>query len=257
MRGDSDDVPNAIWLTDVSRPVNGNNPNSYPADAIAWQPGTGRFALSGESGVQLVDPNTHAVLWQQANGNNGSPWPFTFSPDGRRIVGARGPNVVVYDAATGEELMALREFEEQISALAFSHNGHMLIVGAKDDSVRCYNGTPLIRTPPGPVGPAELSNRAVAILTGEVRGISGWSKGSDKTHDLSVRVERIQKDEMDEFVPNESVTIRFNGKQALPRLLGYRARFYLAKKSDEVWTLVDSDNGMVRLGDDAGPFRVH
>jgi WD40 repeat protein len=223
---------------------------------IAWQPGTGRIATTDGSVWRLIETDTGKELWQRRDLENyRPPNPLAFSPDGRRLVAGRGTNVIVHDSATGDEILSLREFQNTpITAVAFSNSGGMLFVGANDGSVRCYNGTPLKRTPSKPIGPLGLYNQAAAILTGDVRRSVPTADG----YDLEVIVESIQKDDSGELIPSDRVKIKYyrpgpknvasldeNGLRATRVVLDGRVRFYLASKSNNVWTTVYPGNSVV------------
>jgi RNA polymerase sigma factor (sigma-70 family) len=92
-------------------------------------------------------------LWDVASGKEraclrlpaGSQWTntVTFSPDGKRVAAAGGPNsltctVLVWDAATGKELLSIRVFDGRITALEFSPDGRTL-AGANYESIRLWD----------------------------------------------------------------------------------------------------------------------
>jgi WD40 repeat protein/serine/threonine protein kinase len=236
-----------------ANPTRRSSNSGFPADwrygevsatAIAWQPETRRIATTNGSVWRLVGTDTGSQIWQRRDLDSyRPPNPLAFSPDGRRLAAGRGTQVVVHDAATGDELLSLREFQNSpITAVAFSHSGDLLFVGAKDGSVRCYNGTPLKRTPSTPIGPPDLYNRAAAILTGEV-----WSAyRGDRGYEVEVIVESIQKDELNEFLPGDRVYIHHNrSKEETPLDFQGRVRFYLATKYKNVWTTVHPGDSAV------------
>src|SRR5439155_1928517 len=75
----------------------------------------------------------------------GSQWTntVTFSPDGKRVASAGGPNsltaaVLVWDAATGKELLSIPMNDGRITALAFAPDGRTL-AGANYEAVRLWD----------------------------------------------------------------------------------------------------------------------
>jgi RNA polymerase sigma factor (sigma-70 family) len=92
-------------------------------------------------------------LWDIASGREraylrlpaGSQWTntVTFSPDGKRVAAAGGPNsltaaVLVWDTATGKELLSIPMRDGRITALEFSPSGRTL-AGANYEAVRLWD----------------------------------------------------------------------------------------------------------------------
>ena len=72
---------------------------------------------------------------------------LTFSPDGRWLVTASwddrggrslGDTVVVWEAATGRELLNLRGKIEEMHSVAFGPEGTRLVAGDRDGTVRVW-----------------------------------------------------------------------------------------------------------------------
>jgi eukaryotic-like serine/threonine-protein kinase len=114
----------------------------------AWSPDGSRLAVGyrparGVGMLKVYDPATGAELFAVEDpagtaANRGVTAPV-YSPDGRRIAGhlttiARGlntaPEVRVWDAATGKELLTLKSTGTESSALAFTRDGYQLIEAA-------------------------------------------------------------------------------------------------------------------------------
>lgn len=90
----------------------------------------GKFIATAEEGrpVHLWDAATGRVL-RDLSGNSRLTKALAFSPDGRTLAAA-GDEVLGWDAATGRELLRVRDGEsESYHALAFSPDGKMLAVG--------------------------------------------------------------------------------------------------------------------------------
>jgi WD40 repeat protein len=63
-----------------------------------------------------------------------------FSPDGSRIVTASLDKTVrIWDAATGKEIMVLRDHENSVEAAAFSPDGTRIVTASIDKTVRIWD----------------------------------------------------------------------------------------------------------------------
>ena len=84
-------------------------------------------------------------LWDVATGNPGPSWRFhwvssvSFSPDGTTLASASGFNVVLWDAATGEEIATLEGHITVVNMVSFSPDGTTLASGARDNTVRLWD----------------------------------------------------------------------------------------------------------------------
>jgi WD40 repeat protein len=110
------------------------------ASDLILRPKSSQAALSFPSGVGLADLSAGGRGDWERGLIPSLGRPFVFSPDGQRIVGARGSHLVISHSDEREELLSLRESDANITAVAFSNDGHLLFAGAKDGTVRCYNG---------------------------------------------------------------------------------------------------------------------
>jgi WD40 repeat protein len=116
----------------------GDYQRAVPGDVKVWDARTGQelFTLRGHA---------HCV------------WNVGFSPDGKRLASASGPRtnsgrgksgeVKVWDMATGQEVLSLREFDRAALGVAFSPDGHHLAASSADGTVRVWDGTPLAEAP--------------------------------------------------------------------------------------------------------------
>jgi WD40 repeat protein len=80
----------------------------------------------------LPRPPVPAIkIWRVADGQLERTLPgqisVSFSPDGRRLAGARDKNVVVWNAATGEELRTLSGLNEPVLRVRFADGGRQVV----------------------------------------------------------------------------------------------------------------------------------
>jgi WD40 repeat protein len=68
-----------------------------------------------------------------------------FSPDGKRLItaGGWGGAIKVWDLTTSQETLTLKGHTRTVTGLAFDSDGHRLISGSADGTVRFWNATPL------------------------------------------------------------------------------------------------------------------
>jgi WD40 repeat protein len=115
-------------------------------NSVAFSP-DGKLLAAGGSW------DRQAEVWDLATGRRlftvrtGGVTRLTFSPDGRWLVTASwddrggrslGDTVVVWEAATGRELLNFRGKIEEVHSVAFSPDGTRLVAGDRDGMVRVW-----------------------------------------------------------------------------------------------------------------------
>jgi WD40 repeat protein len=141
-----------------------------------------------------------------SDGTMGGLYRVVFSPDGRRLAGAsfHGGSVKVWDARTGQELLALAAHTSQVHGLAYSADGRRLVTS--DGEIHVWDaasGQPIltIKDPDGYSGAVALSpdgtgiaaayparDKSYVIKLWDARTrqvIRTWKHGSDQTDDLA------------------------------------------------------------------------
>jgi WD40 repeat protein len=80
----------------------------------------------------------------------GGSYRVAFSPDGQRLAAYSGADVIVWDAQTGRELVALKGHTGDVKSITFSPDGSRLATAANDATVRVWdaqNGHELMTLP--------------------------------------------------------------------------------------------------------------
>jgi len=121
-------------------------------DAISWSPDSTRLAVTVvTSGERLVVTR----VWDVANGrevlsrsasketNVNRMHALAWSPDGARVASAENGSVIVWDAATGKEMLAIpgNDGDNPIHAVAWSPDGTRLASGWSDESVKVWDSS--------------------------------------------------------------------------------------------------------------------
>jgi eukaryotic-like serine/threonine-protein kinase len=160
----------AVWglafSPDGQRIVTGAGDRGYgPGEVIVWDALTGLEILSLPSevgnvrdvafspdGKRIVTASTsgaapNARVWDAATGQpllaidrRMSLKSVAFSPDGDRIV-TGGDNVaIVWDAATGQQLLSLKGHKDSITSVAFSQDGRRILTSSADHTTKVWHG---------------------------------------------------------------------------------------------------------------------
>lgn len=114
------------------------------ANAVAFSPDGGRVVTGGNNGLGVWDVATGRRLLRFGAGRIDG---VAFSPDGRRIASAHmSKEVIVWDAATGQQLARMTGHTGRVLSVAFSPDGRVVASGAEDGAARLWDagtGAPL------------------------------------------------------------------------------------------------------------------
>jgi WD40 repeat protein/serine/threonine protein kinase len=179
----------------------------YEVLSVAFSPDGQRIVTGG--------PDARAKVWEAASGKElrtlrarNEINSVAFSPDGRRIATGSGYSnylaVQVWDAESGEELLAFNGHNDQVRSVAFSPDGQRLVTGSLDGTAKLWElGTrEKLLTPGGKfVSSAAFSHDGQRIATGCEDGtvkVWGTASGQDllnfKAHSLMIRVVAFSPD---------------------------------------------------------------
>jgi WD40 repeat protein len=62
-----------------------------------------------------------------------------FSPDSKTLAWAEGPNIILWDVASGKELAAFEGHTADVAGLVFSPDGKLLATGSADKTVKLFD----------------------------------------------------------------------------------------------------------------------
>jgi WD40 repeat protein len=196
-----------------------------PITVMAFSPDGGQIAFATyENEVRLLNPTTgqERMLqrYEDRQGEDLGIFSLEFSPDGRFLASASelAPNVSLWDVATGQKRI-LRGYEDGLGSLAFSPQGHLLVTGGLDHSLRFWsldgierrridlggNGVRLLRFSPDgatlfTVGERESLIRVWDARTGAARGALTGHDGDVKSIAISADGKRLASASEDQTV---------------------------------------------------------
>jgi WD40 repeat protein len=107
--------------------------------ALAFGP-DGRLAVAQMGGhITLWDADRRRCSVPRLIGHSAMVWSLAFTPDGTRLASAsRDMTVKLWDTASGQEVLTLRDFASEVSGVAFSPDGRRLVTTDLGGSVRLY-----------------------------------------------------------------------------------------------------------------------
>ncbi|HEY6565411.1 MAG TPA: hypothetical protein VIY86_12995, partial [Pirellulaceae bacterium] len=131
-RGDSTIYRSGGHITLWRLPA-GTELRSYPlgGSGFAVTPDLRLAAVSG----RVVELKDGQELWNRT----GDARPLAFSPDGKLLAGADGDDILLWDAATGQEVDRLVGHQSGVNSLVFWPDGKKLASGSSDRTIRIWD----------------------------------------------------------------------------------------------------------------------
>jgi WD40 repeat protein len=121
---------------------------------VAFSPDGRRLATGSEENTVIIrDVETGVECLTLRGKHSGEVYAVAFSPidDGRLIATAGEDSAVkVWDSRTGKLIHSFRGHEGLVSSLAFSRDGHHLVSGSRDTTVKVWDVTQLSESERGP-----------------------------------------------------------------------------------------------------------
>ena len=142
---------------------------------VDWCRNTSRLATAGSNGTVTVRDSLGSLLWQKESGQSVAE--VRWSPDGSQLASAENGSIVIWEAATGNQIKTLDEIREENRSIDWSPDGTRLVSGSTN-SVAIWDtasGRVAIKLPIGGVKCVRWNPDGKRIAAGaEFNGVFVW-----------------------------------------------------------------------------------
>jgi len=209
----------------------GTELRSYPlgGSGFAVTPDLRLAAVSG----RVVDLKDGQELWNRT----GDARPLAFSPDGKLLAGADGDDILLWDAATGQEVDRLVGHNSGVNSLVFWPDGKKLASASSDRTIRIWDLP--TRTCVDTLRGHRKQVGQVALMPDHQTLVSGGQDGSLCLWDTSVNHPRRPRIDIPDkvrawaFEADSKSVVTFNSRGRVTRWKG--ANFELPEPLLETW----------------------
>ena len=183
-----------VLLATANAPGTCHAPRGSPVCSVAFSPDGQKLVTGSDdgtakvwemvSGKELLTLKGHSlrVQWVADSPDDVRAEAFTpddvhwvaFSPDGQRIAASGGPEVKVWDAASGKELLVMKKERAEMLSVAFSPDGRRIVTGSYDGVATVWDAAsgqpPLsLQGHTGPISNVAFSPNSQQIFTASPR----------------------------------------------------------------------------------------
>lgn len=131
---------------EVTRTLTGNSEYFFPA-GVAFSPDGSQVAVSSRYNKELQPPRI--LLFDVSSGKilqqidlRASIYDFSFSPDGKIIIGYTGTTIHLWQVSDGHLLATLQGHEGEIVTCGFALEGRVILAASMDGTIRIWGAPP-------------------------------------------------------------------------------------------------------------------
>jgi WD40 repeat protein len=185
-----------VWDAETGKELLALNGHTHGSCEVAWSPNGKRLATGTEDGVAKVWDAESGQELLTLSSQAGRIFSMTWNPDGKRLAAGScmGPvtsacgdgTTTVWDAESGQELLALSAHNEGVSSVALNPNGRSLATGSFDGRAKVWDAETgqevvMLNSHSGGVFSVAWSPDGRRLVTGsECATVKIWDAGTGK-----------------------------------------------------------------------------